>query len=304
MRVLVMGSGGTGGYFGGLLARAGQEVGFVARGEHLRALRERGLRVQSVHDDFELPVRAAESPAELGPADVVLFCVKTYDTESAAKQLSGTLAPGGAVLTIQNGLGNAEQIDAILGHGTTVPAAAHIESAIGEPGQIVQSSPLRRITFGEADGRRSARAERILAVLQSSEIDAVLTNQIQRVLWQKFIFITAMAGLTSLTRRTLGEVLSFGPTRAMFRAALEEGATLAAAEKVGLAASVVDDLERAGQSLAPSMRSSMQKDLERGRPLEIEALNGVAVRLGQRHALPTPVNSAIYAVLALENRGR
>ena len=304
MRVLVMGSGGTGGYFGGLLARAGQEVGFVARGEHLRALRERGLRVQSVHGDFELPVRAAESPAELGPADVVLFCVKTYDTESAARRLSGTLAPGGAVLTIQNGLGNAEQIDAILGHGTTVPAAAHIESAIDEPGRIVQSSPVRRITFGEADGRRRERVERILAVLQSAEFDTVLTEQIQRVLWQKFIFINAMAGLTSLTRRTLGEVLSFDPTRAMFRGVLEEGAALAAVENVGLSDSVVDDLERAADSLAPSMRSSMQKDLERGRPLEIEALNGMVVRLGQRHGLATPVNSAIYAVLALENRGR
>jgi 2-dehydropantoate 2-reductase len=299
-----MGSGGTGGYFGGLLARAGQEVGFVARGEHLRALRERGLRVQSIHGDFELPVRAAASPAELGPADLVLFCVKTYDTESAAKQLSGALAPGGAVLTIQNGLGNAEQIDAILGPGTTVPAAAHIESAIDEPGRIVQSSPLRRITFGEADGHRSERVERILAVLQSAEFETVLTDQIRRVLWQKFVFITAMAGLTSLTRRPLGEVLSFGPTRAMFRGALEEGAALAVAEQVGLADSVVDDLERAAESLAPSMRSSMQKDLERGRPLEIEALNGMVVRLGQRRGLATPVNSAIYAVLALENRGR
>ena len=150
MNIVVMGAGGLGGYFGGLLAKSGQDVGFLARGEHLRALRERGLRVQSVHGDFELPVRATDRPADLGPAELVLFCVKTFDTEAAARQLHGALAPGAAVVTLQNGLGNAEQIDAILGAGTTLPGAAHIESAIEAAGVIVQSSPRRRITFGDA----------------------------------------------------------------------------------------------------------------------------------------------------------
>ena len=304
MKILVMGSGGLGGYFGGLLARAGHDVGFVARGEHLRALRERGLRVQSVHGDFELPVRASESPSDLGPADLVLFTVKTYDTESAARQLAGAVAPSGAVMTLQNGLGNAETIDAILGPGATLPAAAHIESAIGEPGLIVQSSPRRRITFGEADGRRSERAERTLEALQSAEIEAILTADIQRVLWEKFLFISAMAGLTSLTRRTLGEVLGFAPTRALFGGALAEGEAVARAARVDLPTSIVQDIERTAESMAPSMRSSMQKDLERGRKLEIEALNGMLVRLGRQHGVPTPVNHVIYAVLALENEGR
>lgn len=305
MKIMVMGSGGLGGYFGGLLARAGQEVGFVARGEHLRALRERGLRVQSVHGDFELrDVRTAESPAELGPAELVVFCVKTFDTDSAARQLRGALAPGAAVLTLQNGLGNAEKIDEVLGAGAAMPGAAHIESAIGQPGLIVQSSPRRRITFGESDGRRSERAERILAALQAAEIEAILSDNVRRVIWEKLIFITAMAGLTSLTRRTLGEVLGFEPMRALFRAALEEGAALATAERVGLPESVVQDVEETAATMAPTMRSSMQKDLERGRKMEIEALNGILVRLGRQHGLPTPVHSVIYAVLALENQGR
>jgi 2-dehydropantoate 2-reductase len=305
MKIVVMGSGGLGGYFGGLLAKSGQAVGFVARGEHLRALRERGLRVQSVHGDRELrDVRAAESPAELGPAELVLFCVKTFDTESAARQLRGGLAPDAAVLTLQNGLGNAEKIDEVLEAGTAMPGAAHIESAIGEPGLIVQSSPRRRITFGESDGRRSERAERILAALQAAEIEAILSEDVRRVIWEKFIFITAMAGLTSLTRRTLGEVLGFEPTRALFHGALEEGAALANAEGVGLPESVVQDVEQTAATMAPAMRSSMQKDLERGRKMEIEALNGIIVRLGRQHGIPTPVNSAIHAVLALENQGR
>ena len=305
MKIMVMGSGGLGGYFGGLLAKSGQEVGFVARGEHLWALRERGLRVQSVHGDFELrEVRAAESPAELGPAELVLFCVKTFDTESAARQLRGALAPDAAVLTLQNGLGNAEKIDEILGVGTAMPGAAHIESATGEPGLIVQSSPRRRITFGESDGRRSERAERILAALEAAEIEAILSEDVRRVIWEKFIFITAMAGLTSLTRRTLGEVLGFEPTRALFRGALEEGAALATAEGVGLPESVVQGVEQTAATMAPAMRSSMQKDLERGRKMEIEALNGIIVHLGRQYGIPTPVNSVIYAVLALENRGR
>jgi 2-dehydropantoate 2-reductase len=305
MKIVVMGSGGLGGYFGGLLAKSGQEVGFVARGEHLRALRERGLRVQSVHGDFELrDVRAAESPAELGPAELVLFCVKTFDTESAARQLRGALAPDAAVLTLQNGLGNAEKIDEVLGAGTAMPGATHIESAIGEPGLIVQSSPRRRITFGESDGRRSERAERILAALQAAEIEAILSDDVRRVIWEKFIFITAMAGLTSLTRRTLGEVLGFEPTRALFHGALEEGAALATAEGISLPESVVQDVEQTAATMAPAMRSSMQKDLERGRKMEIDALNGMVVRLGRQHGIPTPVNSAIHAVLALENQGR
>ena len=167
-----------------------------------------------------------------------------------------------------------------------------------------ESSPRRRITFGELDGRRSRRVERILAAFQAAEIDAIVADDIRRVIWEKFVFITAMAGLTSLTRRTLGEVLGFAPTHALFRGALEEGAALARAEGVALAPSVVDDVEQTAATMAPTMRSSMQKDLERGRKLEVEALNGVAVRLGRRHGIPTPVNDAIYAVLALENQGR
>lgn len=299
-----MGAGGLGGYFGGLLARAGHEVGFVARGAHLAALREHGLRVRSVHGDFELSVRAAADPAELAPAELVLFCVKTYDTEAAARQLQGTLAPGGAVLTLQNGIGNAEQIDAILGAGTALAGAAHIESAIGEPGVIVQSSPIRRITFGELDGRRSERAERILAVLRGADIEAILTEQVQTVLWTKLLFIAAMAGLTTLTRRTLGEVLAFPPTRRLFRAVLVEGQAVAEATGVELPPNVVEEVERTAMGMAPEMRSSMQKDLERGRKLEIEALNGAIVRLGERHGVPTPVNAVIYAALTLENRDR
>jgi len=304
MKILVMGSGGLGGYFGGLLARAGHEVGFVARGEHLQVLRERGLRVQSFHGDFEIPVRAAESPSDLAPADLVLFTVKTYDTESAARQLAGAVASDGAVMSLQNGLGHAEAIDGVLGPGAAIPAAAHIESAIGEPGLIVQSSPRRRITFGEADGRRSERAARILEALQSAEIEAILSADIQRVLWEKFLFITAMAGLTSVTRRTLGEILGFGPTRALFHEALAEGAALARAAGVDVPVSIVEDIEGTAETMAPAMRSSMQKDLERGRKMEVEALNGMLVRLGRQHAVPTPVNDAIYAVLALENEGR
>jgi 2-dehydropantoate 2-reductase len=304
MRILVMGSGGLGGYFGGLLAKSGQQVSFLARGAHLQALQERGLRVTSVNGDFELEVRAAETVAELGPADLVLFCVKSYDTEAAAGLLQGALAPGGAVLTLQNGIGNAEQIDAVLGKGTTLPGSAQIESAIGEPGLIIQSSLRRRITFGEADGRRSERAERILELLTAAEIETILSDDIQRVLWEKFIFITAMAGLSSLTGATLGDMLGYEPTRALFRAAVEEAAAVGRAAGVRLSDSVVDETLQLASSMLPTMRSSMQKDLEAGRRLEVEALNGMVARLGRQHALPTPINDVIYAVLGLANRER
>jgi 2-dehydropantoate 2-reductase len=304
MRILVVGTGGLGGYFGGLLARSGQEVGFLARGEHLRALQERGLRVRSVNGDFELPVRAAARPAELGLADLALFCVKSFDTEATARLLVGALAPGGSVLTLQNGIGNAEQIDAILGAGTTLPGSAQIESAIGEPGEIVQSSLRRRITFGEADGRRSERAERIYQMLAAAEIETLLSDDIQRVLWDKFIFITAMAGLSSLSRGPLGDLLGYEPTRALFRSAVEEAAAVGRAAGVGLKDSAVDDTLELAASMLPSMRSSMQKDLEAGRRLEVEALNGMVARLGRQYGVATPINDVIYAVLGLANRDR
>ena len=303
MRIAVIGAGGVGGYFGGLLARAGQEVGFLARGEHLRALRERGLRVRSVHGDFELPtVRATDRAEELGQADLVLFTVKTYDTDGAAEAIRPIVRPGAAVLTFQNGVDNTERIDRVLGPGTAMGGTVHIETSIAEPGVIAQTSPMRRVVVGEMDGRRTDRAERILDAFGAAGLDATLADDIRTALWEKFLFITGMSGMTTLTRSNVGEMLAVPEVRELIEGATGETAAVAAAEGIDLGPDPVGRLMTFVRGLKPTMTSSMKRDLDRGRRLEVESINGTVVRLGRAHGIATPVNACIYACLKLEDR--
>lgn len=303
MRIAVIGAGGVGGYFGGLLARSGQEVGFLARGEHLRALRERGLRVRSVHGDFELPtVCVTDRAEELGQADLVLFTVKTYDTDSAAEAIRPIVRPGTAVLTFQNGVDNTERIDRVLGPGTAMGGTVHIETTIAEPGLIAQTSPMRRVVLGEMDGRRTERAERILDAFGAAGLDATLADDIRKALWEKFLFITGMSGMTTLTRSNVGEMLAVPEVRELIEGATGETAAVAAAEGIDLGPDPVGRLMSFVQGLKPTMTSSMKRDLDRGRRLEVESINGTVVRLGRAHGIATPVNACIYACLKLEDR--
>ena len=301
-RIAVIGAGGVGGYFGGLLAKSGQDVRFLARGEHLRALRERGLRVRSVHGDFELPsVHATDRPEELGQADLVLFTVKTYDTERAAAQVRPAVRPGTAVLTFQNGVDNPERIDHVLGAGTAMGGTVHIETTIAEPGVIAQTSPMRRVVFGEMDGRRTERAERVRAAFDAAGLEPTLSDNIRKALWEKFLFIVGMSGLTTLTRSPVGEVLAVPELREMLAQAFAETAAVARAERVELDPDPVGRMMAFAHNLKPSMKSSMQRDLERGRRLEVESINGTVARLGAKQGIPTPVNACIYACLKLED---
>jgi 2-dehydropantoate 2-reductase len=299
MRTIVFGTGGVGGYFGGLLAKDGQDVGFVARGAHLDALRSHGLRVRSVHGDFEVPVRASEDPAELGAADLVLFCVKSYDTESAAQALRGAIGPDTAVISLQNGVDNEDKISAVLGPGHAMGGVAYIESTIAEPGVIAQMSPMARIAFGELDGQRTARAQRILEAFQSAKVDAVLAEDILVALWSKYLYITPVAGMTTLTGQSLGPVMQCPETAAVFRTVAEEVAAVGRASGVAIPDDAVDKACKAAASAPAAMKSSMQRDMERGRTIEVEALNGTAVRLGGQLGVPTPVNACIHACLKL-----
>jgi 2-dehydropantoate 2-reductase len=302
MRIAVIGAGGVGGYFGGLLQKSGQDVAFLARGEHLRALQERGLRVRSVHGDFELSsVRATDRPDKLGQPDLVLFTVKTYDTERAAAQIRPAVGPNTAVLTFQNGVDNPERIDRVLGVGTAMGGTVHIETTIAEPGVIAQTSPMRRVALGELDGRPSERAERARDAFQAAGLEATLSDNIRKALWEKFLFIVGMSGLSTLTRSPVGIVLAVPEVREMLAQAFAETAAVAEAEGVALDPDPVGRMMAFAQNLKPSMKSSMQRDLERGRRLEVESINGTVVRLGRAHGIPTPVNACIYACLKLED---
>ena len=297
MRIVVLGAGGVGGYFGAKLARAGADVTFVARGAHLAAIRAHGLRVRSSSEgESVVAVTAVEDTRGLAPADIVLLTVKAFDTETVLERARGAVGPETAVITLQNGVQSVELIDRVLGAGYAVGGAAYVFAVIAEPG-VIEHRLFGRIAFGELDGRRSPRAERFLAALEKANIPAELSADVRRVMWEKYLLICAQAGMTALARVPAGVLRAHAPTWAMYRALVAEVAAVGRAEGVALAPDVVDTVMTAAAALAPTAYSSLHHDLVSGKPLELEALHGHLVRLGARHGVPTPMASAVYAAL-------
>ena len=298
MRIAIMGSGGTGGYFGGLLARAGEEVTFIARGAHLEALRMRGLKVKSrLAGEFTLPVRATDTPNEVGPVDLILLCVKTYDTDSAAESIRPLIGAETMLLSLQNGVDNAEHIAQIAGHNSGLGAVAYVVSAIEAPGVIAQTAGPGKIILGELSGGTSARVERLHSVLQRAEIAAEVHPDIRIAIWQKFLFICAFSGVTALTRVPIGAILADPVIHELFRGTLEEAEAVARASGIELPEDCVEQALATAAAVEPWGRGSMYHDLANGLRLELEALNGEVVRRGDEQDIQTPLNFAIYAAL-------
>jgi 2-dehydropantoate 2-reductase len=298
MRLVVIGAGGTGGYFGGLLARAGEEVSFLARGTQLEALRTHGLSVKSrLAGTFSLPVHATSEPQEIGPVDLVLFCVKTYDTGAASGGLHLFMGPETVVLPIQNGIDAAEQLGREVGAQHLVGGVAYVTSQIESPGVIAQTAGAGSIELGELAGGQSERTGRLQQVLRHAGIRAELPPDIRVTLWEKFLFICAFSGVTALTRLPLGQVLAYQETSELLKAVLKEGEAVSRASGITLPVDIVERSYATLQALEPEAMGSMAFDLLAGRRLEIEALNGTMVRLGKEHNLSLPFNSAIYAAL-------
>jgi len=292
-----MGSGGTGGFFGAKLARAGEDVTFVARGAHLRAIRERGLRVESAAEgEWTVHAPAVETLDGLAPADLVLFCVKSFDTEAAARTILPALGPGTGVLSIQNGVDNEERLEAVVGPGRVLGGAAFVFSTIAAPG-VIRHELLGRIQFGEMDGRETPRARAFLEACGRAAIPCELVPDVRRALWQKYVFLTAQSGMTALTRCPAGVLRELPETRAMYRLLLEEMTALARASGADLGRGAVDGFMTALDALGAGAFSSLHHDLIHGKRLELEALQGHAVRLGARHGVPTPTLAAVYACL-------
>lgn len=297
MRVLVVGAGGVGGYFGARLARAGVSVTFLARGAHLEAIQRHGLRVRSSADgEWTVKVDATGDAQRLAPADVVLFCVKSFDTQTAAEAIAPAIGPETAVVSLQNGVDNEEALGRVLGPGHAVGGVAWVFAAIESPGVIVHRLG-GRLAFGELDGRPSPRLERLQAAFTSAGVAAEVSKDITRVLWEKYLLIGAQAGMTALTRAPIGVIRSTAETWLMYRRLVEELAALGLASGVRLAPDVVDSIVRDAGALAPTVFSSLHTDLTQGRRLELEALHGHALRLGQRLGVATPMLFAVYAAL-------
>jgi 2-dehydropantoate 2-reductase len=297
MKIAVMGAGGIGGYFGGLLARAGEDVTFIARGRHLEAIQKNGLQVRSAAGDFHVRPTATPDPAAVGPVDLVLFCVKGSDTDAAGLQIRPMVGSQTVVLCLLNGVDNEEKLAARLGDGHVMAGVVHILSTISAPGVISQTAGPRSLKFGEEDGRLTPRAERILALLKGAGIQAELSTRIQVDLWEKFLFICAQGGVTALARLCIGEILGCAETARLYRDVMEEVAAVGRAKGVPLAADAVDRAMAFARGLQPGMRSSLAYDLSLGNRLEVETLAGSVVRYGREAGVPTPFNFAIYACL-------
>jgi 2-dehydropantoate 2-reductase len=298
MKIAVMGIGGVGGYYGGLLAKAGHEVTFIARGKHLEAIREKGLEVKSVFGDFQIrPTLATDNPAEAGQVEMVLFATKTYHTDEAARQILPMVGPDTVVIPLQNGVDAAERIGAVIGAGHIVGGATWLSAAIEAPGIIGQYSQFRLIVIGEFDGNITSRAEAALDGLKSTGVDVELVGNIAQVLWTKFVFISAISALGAVTRVTMGEYRSVPETRATLTEALHEVVAVAHAGKILLEADIVEKTLEFIDSTAPGIKPSMQRDMEAGRKSELESMIGIIVRLGAQLGVSTPVMRFSYAAL-------
>jgi 2-dehydropantoate 2-reductase len=298
MKIMIMGSGGMGAYYGGLLAQTGNDVTFIARGAHLEALRTSGLQVKSIHGDFSIaPAKATGDPAEVGPADLILFCVKTYHTDEAVQAIRPAMDPRTSVLSLQNGIDAADRIGRVVGMDRLLGGATWISSAVEAPGVIKQVSQFRRIVFGELDGRRSERIQAIHEVLRNTGIAVEISENILKVLWTKFVFISAASSLGSLTRLPMGDFRAVPETRMVIASLMREVETLARAHKIDLDQDVVQQSLDFTDKSAPHIKASMQLDVERGRRTELESIIGVIGRKGRELGIPTPVADFVYASL-------
>jgi 2-dehydropantoate 2-reductase len=297
MRIAIMGAGGVGGYFGARLAQAGHEVGFVARGRHLEALKTKGLTLKSPLGDANIKVKATEDPAELGTADVVLFAVKLWDTESAAERIRPLVEKGGLVIPFQNGVESIERIGKVLGPERVMGGAAYIAARIGEPGVIVQTGTMARLRFGPVLPAQKETAAAFLAACQGAKIEAELADDIVRVLWEKFVLLVAISATTTVTRSNVGTVRADPDLRWLLETVMRETWALGRKKGVKLADDLVAQTLKFVEGLPAEMRASMAADLEAGGKLEAPWLSGAVARMSGEAGLEAPVNRAVYAAL-------
>lgn len=306
MKILIMGTGGVGGYYGGLLTQQGNDVTFIARGAHLFALRHEGLKVHSVHGDFTVsPVNATDAPINVGPVDLILFCVKAYGTDEAAQAIRPAVGLQTVVLSLQNGIDAAERIGKVIGMEHLLGGATWLSSAVEAPGVIRQVSQFRRIVLGELDGSRSERIQSVYEVLKNTGIDVEISENILKILWTKFVFISSASSLGSLTRLPIAEYRSIPETRAMITGLMREVEALARAQDIALDEDVVQKSLEFMDNAAPHIKASMQLDVESGHRTELESMVGVIGRKGRELNVSTPVADFIYAsLLPIELKAR
>ena len=299
MRIAAMAAGAVGAYFGGRLAHAGHDVFFIARGANLAAMKNNGLKIESVHGNLHLPkVNVTDNPADVGPVDVVMFAVKLWDTETAAAQARPLVGPHSRVITLQNGIDSVERVAPVLGGDQTVGGVAYIATVIAEPGIIRHTSQFATMHFGRADMQPDAMLTAFEDAGKAAKLDIALSKNIQVERWEKFIFLTAMAGATASRRSAIGPIIARPEGLAFFRALMEEARAAGKASGVEVGADyIAQRIAFLTTKVEPGMKASMAHDLERGNRLELDWLNGKVAALGRAFNIPTPASDEVYAKL-------
>jgi 2-dehydropantoate 2-reductase len=305
MRIAAMAAGAVGGYFGARMAAGGHDVFFIARGTNLAAMKSNGLKIESVHGDIHLAKpNVTDDPATVGPVDIVLFAVKLWDTEKAAELTKPLVGSSTRVITLQNGIDSVERIAPIIGAEQTVGGAAYIATTIAAPGVIKHTSSFAMMRFGRADKRADATLQAFLDAGKAAKIDVAMPADITRELWQKFTFLTAMAGATASLRSSIGPIVADPELRSFFRKLMEEVFAIGKAKGVALDPAYIEErMTFATGKIEPGMKASMAHDLERGNRLELDWLNGRVRELGRALNIPTPANDMVYTVLKLHRSG-
>lgn len=303
MRIAIMGSGGVGGYFGGRLAHGGADVNFVARGKHLAAMRREGLRIEGAEQIHIKQVNATDDPNEIGVADIVLLCVKLWDTEQALTQIRPMVGPDTTVISFQNGVLKDQYLRAAFDERQLMGGVGYVATTIEAPGVIRQTGPMQRLLFGEFDGSRSPRAEGFLAACLAGGINAELSSDIVREIWQKYVFLVGLSGTTTTIGKPIGPIRSNPQTRAFLHDVMREVVDVARAHGAAVPADYAQVRLQLADDVSPDMTSSMHHDLQRGNRLEVGWLSGGVVKLGQEKGVPTPLNRAIADILALHANG-
>jgi 2-dehydropantoate 2-reductase len=306
MKIAVIGSGGIGGFYGGRLAHAGADVTFVARGKHLEAMRKQGLLIENAaQGNIHLPkVKVTDNPETIGHVDLVLIAVKLWDLESAAQAFKPIVAAHTAILSLQNGVIKDDILTRLFGNKSVMGGVAYVATQIKRPGVISQTGKLQRIVFGEYDGTQSKRAQALLDLALKAELQAELSTDIRRTLWEKYTFLVGLSGTTTTMRQTIGPIRDNPQTRTFLHDMMKEVVAVGRAHGVSLPDNFADQQLAFTDTFPAETTSSMHHDIEGGKPLEVEWLSGGVVTLGARVGVPTPVNRAVWDTLTLYSKGR
>ena len=285
--------------------QGGADVTFIARGAHLAAMRANGLAIENEHEPIYLSkVDATDDPRAIGPVDLVLFSVKLWDTESAARSLLPVVGPETGIISFQNGVQKDDTLRGVFGADAVMGGVAYMATTIGRPGVIVQTGTMQHMIFGEYHGRRSHRAEELLAAARSGGVKADISDDIRRAIWEKYVFLVALSGSTTSMRLPLGPIRNHPRTRQFLLDLMRETVAVGRAQGVALPEDYAEQQLAFVDGLSADMTSSMHHDLERGQPLELRWLSGGVVEMGTGLGLPTPANQFVYDVLVLHADGR